>query len=199
MLVILQVNLDIRGGLVNGSQGIVCGFEEFDLKKFSGVKHDRKVIPPYNLSSGEHAMLKQRQVTEFMKAQQTAPPGCMGLPVRKFWPRVLFHNGRKCAIYASCVVNAIGDKEPYSLLHRTQVPLIPGWAMSVHKSQGMTLDRVIVDLSKAIAGQVYVALSRATGLEGLRIDGDEEGLKTPWRGDKFVQDFLRSKFEQASW
>jgi hypothetical protein len=34
MLVLLQVNLDIKGGLFNGSQGIVCGFEEFDLKMF---------------------------------------------------------------------------------------------------------------------------------------------------------------------
>lgn len=187
MLFILQVSLDIKGGLVNGSQGIVCGFEEFDLKMFSCVKkHDRKNILSYPLFSGEHGELKQRQVREFMKFQQTAS---------NFWPRILFNNGRKCTIYASCVVNAIGDKEPYSLLHRTQVPLIPGWAISVHKSQGVTLDRVIVDLSTAFAeGQVYVALSRATGLEGLRIDGDKEEFKTLCRGDKSVQDFLKYKF-----
>ncbi|EHK16881.1 uncharacterized protein TRIVIDRAFT_139619, partial [Trichoderma virens Gv29-8] len=66
----------------------------------------------------------------------------------------------------------IGDKEPYSLLHRTQIPLLPGWAMSVHRSQGMTLDRVIVDLSHAFEeGQVYVALSRATSLHGLKVVG----------------------------
>ncbi|KAM5526909.1 ATP-dependent DNA helicase PIF1 [Fusarium oxysporum f. sp. phaseoli] len=120
----------------------------------------------------------------------------MGPTAKTFWPRVLFHNGMKCTIYAACVVNAIGDKEPYSFLHRTQIPLIPGWAMSVHKSQGMTLDRVIVDLSKAfVAGQVYVALSRATGLEGLRIDGDREALMALFEGDRFVQDFLQNKFE----
>jgi ATP-dependent DNA helicase PIF1 len=190
MLVILQVNLDIRGGLVNGSQGVICGFEEFNLTKFLGDKHNRDETPSLNLFSGEHAALKRRQVTEFMKVQQKAT----------FWPRVLFHNGMKCTIYAACLVNAIGDKEPYSFLHRTQIPLIPGWAMSVHKSQGMTLDRVIIDLSKAfVAGQVYVALSRATGLEGLRIDGDREALTASFEGDRSVQDFLQNKFGVNPW
>lgn len=131
-----------------------------------------------------------------MKSQQPVSLEDKGLPTRGFWPRVLFDNGVKCTIFASYIINAIGDKEPYSLLHRTQVPLIPGWAMSVHKSQGMTLDRVIIDLSKAFAkGQVYVALSRATGLEGLRIDGNREGLRFLCKGDKSVQDFLRDNLE----
>lgn len=196
MLVILQVNLDFKRGLVNGSQGIVCGFEEFDFGTFSDSEHNRRYTPSYPLFTGEHAALKQRQVTEFMRLQQTVSPGYKGLPTKGFWPRVLFHNGVKCTIYASCIINAIGDKEPYSLLHRTQVPLIPGWALSVHKSQGMTLDRVILDLSRSFAeGQVYVALSRAKCLEGLKIDGNSEGLRTLCKGDKCVQDFLRDKFD----
>lgn len=63
-----------------------------------------------------------------------------------------------------------------------QYPLRLAWAITIHKSQGLTFDKAIIDAASAFAsGQVYVALSRCRTLEGMV-------LATPLRQDAVITD-----------
>lgn len=69
---------------------------------------------------------------------------------------------------------------------------MPAWAMTIHKSQGMTLTKVEIDLARTFeSGQDYVALSRARGLMGLKVTGLRRDMKG---GNRQVMEFLWEKF-----
>lgn len=70
----------------------------------------------------------------------------------------------------------------------SQYPLQAAWAVTIHKAQGLTFDRVIIDAADAFAfGQVYVALSRCRTLEGL-------SLSTPLSAHVAFDDISVSQF-----
>jgi len=112
--------------LVNGSRGVVAGFEEVHCDPY-GVPAGKYLCPVVQFDSGQRLAV---QPASFFQAG----PG--GAVVRIAWPLKL------------------------------------AWALTVHKSQGMSLSRAELMLSDAFDfGQVYVALSRVTSLVGLWIRG----------------------------
>lgn len=76
-----------------------------------------------------------------------------------------------------------------------QFPLRLAWAITIHKSQGLTFDKAIIDVGQAFApGQAYVALSRCRSLEGLVLS--EPVRPSSVISDTVVTDFVRHIPEQ---
>lgn len=120
--VILLKNLN-PPHLVNGSQGVVVGFEAGELN------------------------------------------GNIG---KKLYPRVRFQNGKEELLRNQSFKMESGG---ITVAERQQVPLKLSWAMTIHKSQGMTLNSVVMNIADAFGpGQAYVALSRCTSLEGMSLE-----------------------------
>ena len=84
-------------------------------------------------------------------------------------PIIQFSNGRIAVVPPFEFFIGLGTK---GSVVRLQLPIKLAWALTVHKSQGMTLSRVLVSAADAFeVGQVYVAISRCVSTEGLWISG----------------------------
>ena len=88
------------------------------------------------------------------------------------WPIVSFLNGNVVTMKPAAWETMDGDTVLASV---NQVPLRCAWGITIHKSQGMTLDRAVMDLRRTFApGMGYVALSRVESLDGLYLTGINE-------------------------
>lgn len=111
---------------------------------------------------------------------------------KKSYPVVEFSNGKILTITPEEWLCERYDEERKLTVvdaSMNQIPLILAWAMTIHKSQGLTLDKISCDLSDVFSpGQAYVALSRARSLEGVFI---EEINFSKIKADKSAIDFYK--------
>jgi ATP-dependent DNA helicase PIF1 len=138
-----------QGSLVNGSIGKVIGFKT--SAEGAASKTEIALVESGRTNKDKNTGISQDILKHDMK-----------------WPIVQFMNGDTLMMVPVDFTLENGDKK--MMAGRVQLPLILAWALSVHKSQGQTLERVKVDLRKTFEkGQAYVALSRAMNLENLQV------------------------------
>ena len=167
-----------QGYLVNGSLGKVVEFMTIhdalarDIAIAEQANRPKRTLDPTFLS---------------LSQQEVRPLTGQVFGRHEVWPLVRFETAREllCAPLDFTIEGYMSNIEA----SRKQVPLILAWALSIHKSQGQTLTRVKVDLTHTFEkGQgivfsflpalycaeavilAYVAISRATSMEGLEIE-----------------------------
>jgi len=160
--VMLLQNLDIKSGLVNGSRGVVETFKLCPVIK-AIINGEEQLIGPNDMDKFPGMRfedLKFNQKTDFdSKVWRICRfdryplvrfvNNISRIIVPETFERVLYRQGK-------CV--------------RIQIPLRLAWALTIHKSQGASLDFVMCDLQGCFtSGQAYVALSRARSMLGLQI------------------------------
>lgn len=107
------------------------------------------------------------------------------------YPVVEFMNGRELTVAPETWELRDGDKKRASI---TQIPLRLAWAITVHKSQGMTLDAARIDLRKAfVEGMGYVALSRVKNLHSLYLHGINRMALQVSEDAKQIDEHLRQR------
>jgi ATP-dependent DNA helicase PIF1 len=150
--------------LVNGSIGKVVAFMSEDY--FDSYKENDKDFGAPTTGSDDERVDRARKKLKPMA--MTDNPASMA---RK-WPLVSFMQPDGTERHLLCQPETWKIELPNGEVQaqRQQVPLILAWALSIHKAQGQTLQRVKVDLGKVFEkGQAYVALSRAVSQDGLQV------------------------------
>ena len=159
------------GTLVNGSRGVVVGFAPRPLSyeggyfciddedKKEGKEEESEPLGSFSFSKDDDDCEIRFPVVRFSDGESRL---------------VLPHDFRK-------VVYGKGE------CIRKQLPLGLAWGVTVHKTQGASLDRAVVDLNGTFAeGQAYVGISRARTLEGLEIRNfSQSAVKT----DPLIREF----------
>ncbi|KAL9190689.1 hypothetical protein ACHAXT_000395 [Thalassiosira profunda] len=145
--VMLLKNIDLERGLANGSRGVVVRFQR--------PKSESEI--PTGFKKMDFPVVKFDAVKAVGKEKGDDESS---------------DDDNEFTIHPEEWTNKMGDQTVSS---RVQIPLRLAWSISVHKSQGMTIPNLTVNLAGVFEyGQAYVALSRATELKLLTLRGFSE-------------------------
>ena len=144
MPVMIAQNFDVQGGVVNGSQGILKKIRYTYDNVGNRILHSCIVELPQP---------ENNQSPTPQRPMQHLPPN--HIPILPDTTDMTF-------------VHPFSRKQ--CLIERTQVPILPAFAMTAHKAQGQSLPNVIIDLQSCRGTESpYVMVSRVTSLDGLLI------------------------------
>ena len=149
MQVIFRFNVDIKEGVANGTRGAVIGF-----------------VPQSIVNPGRPLSILAVEDRAKYMVDALPPKG------EEFWPVVYVpRNGQ--AYIVTTYLSKIKWISGILVLYK-RLPFMPAWAITVHRAQGMSIDRLklVLDKGRMWPGQAYVAVSRSTGPQNLLISGD---------------------------
>ena len=159
-------------GVSNGTMGELIGFAAVKIDDSKESNDD--LIEDDDIGSDKDSDVgNDKQAAKSAKEQAKKDKAKIKKPTTQKMPVVRLNTGRE--VIAEPEEWIIEDETGDVLASYEQVPLCLAWAITIHKSQGMTLEAAEIDLSRTFElGQGYVALSRLKSLAGLQLLGMNE-------------------------
>lgn len=194
------VNVDvdaINEAKLNAIEGDEYTYEKSSTGSKNYVENlERSVLAPSHLKLKKGALVMAVKNSSERRYANGSIGVVMDFKEATEYPIVEFRNGKVMTMMPDTWELRDGEKKRASI---TQIPLRLAWAITVHKSQGMTLDAAKIDLRKAfVEGMGYVALSRVKNLFNLYLHGINQKALQVSQDALQMDDMLRSRSSRDS-